>query len=183
MLEKSGITFQDSKAITINLCPECQSSLSKNKMPQLALANQLYRGSLPDRFSDLTWVEEKVCALYSITAHVTRLFQSSDPTQPRVFHGNTCAHEMNTVSTASVLPRTPSDVNGFLSVIFIGPEPFDPMRFASFFRVRKHKIWSFLVWLKHNNALYASVPLDASIMDLYPTDGPIPGLSDRVVQD
>ncbi|KAG1876577.1 hypothetical protein DFJ58DRAFT_712827 [Suillus subalutaceus] len=174
MPKDSGVKFQDSNAVTVNVCVECQSSLLKNKVPQLALANQLYRGSLPDRFSDLMWVEEKVCALYLITAH------SSDPTQPRVFHGNTCAHEMNTVSTASVLPRMPSDVNGFLSVIFIGPEQFDPSRLRTFFRVRKHKIWSFLVWLKHHNALYASIPLDASIMDLYPSDGPLPGLTERV---
>ncbi|KAG1813770.1 hypothetical protein DFJ58DRAFT_607813, partial [Suillus subalutaceus] len=152
-------------------------------VPQLALANQLYHGSLPDHFSDLMWVEEKVCALYLITAHVTCLFQSTDPTQPRVFHGNTCTHEMNTVSMASVLPRTPSDMNGFLSVIFIGPEQFDPMCLRVFFRVRKDKIWSFLVWLRHNNALYASILLDASIMNLYPVDGPLPGLSDHIIQD
>jgi hypothetical protein len=31
-------------------------------------------GTLPNQFADLTWVEEKVCVLYCITAHVTRLF-------------------------------------------------------------------------------------------------------------
>ncbi|KAG1851338.1 hypothetical protein DFJ58DRAFT_661660, partial [Suillus subalutaceus] len=38
-----------------------------------------------------------------------------DPAQPWVAHGNICAHEMNVVSTASVLPRTPADINGLLS--------------------------------------------------------------------
>ncbi|KAG1873153.1 hypothetical protein F4604DRAFT_776525 [Suillus subluteus] len=108
------------------------------------LANGLFRGTLPDQFRDLTWVEEKICAIYSITAHVTRLFQSSDPSQPKVFHGNTCAHDMNVMSTVSVLPRTPADINGFLSVVFIG---FDPNRMGTLFRVRKQKIWSFLICL------------------------------------
>ncbi|KAG1781404.1 hypothetical protein EV702DRAFT_963136, partial [Suillus placidus] len=183
MLDKSGIDLDPctGQAVALNICPDCRSSLGKNKVPHLALADHLYRGSLPEQFADLTWVEEKVCALYCITAHVTRLFQSSDPTQPRVFHDNTCAHEMNMVSTAAVLPRTPTDVNGFLSVIFIGPKKFDPKRFGSLFRVCKQKIWSFLVWLRHHNALYASIPLDSSIMSLYPEDGPMPGLDARVV--
>jgi hypothetical protein len=58
-----------------------------------------------------------VCTKYQNTAHITRIYQSSDPSQPKVFHGNTCAHDMNVVSTASVLPRTPTDINGMLSVI------------------------------------------------------------------
>ena len=65
-----------------------------------------------------------VCARYRYTAHITRLFQSSDPALPNVLHGNTCAHEMNVVSTASVLPRTPSDINETLSVVFVGPGKF-----------------------------------------------------------
>jgi len=62
-----------------------------------------------------------VCAKYRNTAHITRLFQSTDPALPNVLHGNTCAHEMNVMSTASVLPCTPADLNGSLGVVFIGP--------------------------------------------------------------
>ncbi|KAG1876992.1 hypothetical protein C8R48DRAFT_591367, partial [Suillus tomentosus] len=182
-MDKSGVHFDtaDGCATSFNLCSDCRSSLVHGKVPRLALANHLFHGTLPAEFSDLTWVEEKVCALHCITAHVTRLFQSSDPTQPRIFHGNTCAHEMNTVSTATVLPRTPTDVNGFLSVVFIGPEKFDPKRMGTLFRVRREKIWRFLVWLRHHNHLYADIPLDPAIMALYPSDGPMPGLSERVV--
>ncbi|KAG1730071.1 hypothetical protein EDB19DRAFT_1641496, partial [Suillus lakei] len=45
----------------------------------------------------------------------------SDSLQPKVFHGNIYAHDMYVMSSASVLPRTPADVNGFLSIIFVGP--------------------------------------------------------------
>ncbi|KAG1801877.1 hypothetical protein EV424DRAFT_1271252, partial [Suillus variegatus] len=181
MLDKQGVIFSHSEAAAFHICSGCKTSLSQEKMPALALANGLFRGFLPYTFSDLTWVEEKVCAIYSITAHVTRLFQSTDPSQPKVFHGNTCAHDMNVMSTASVLPCTPADINGFLSVVFIGPDKFDPKRMGTLFRVRKHKIWSFLLWLKSHNKLYADIPLDAAILDLYPGDGTIPGLQDRVV--
>ncbi|KAG1733187.1 uncharacterized protein EDB91DRAFT_1226155 [Suillus paluster] len=182
-LDKLGLVSRVSGDASLMMCSPCHSALTHNKLPALALANRLYRGSLPSQFSDLTWIEEKVCAIYSITAHVTRLFQSSDPTQPKVFHGNTCAHDMNIMSTASVLPRAPADINGFLSVVFIGPEAFDPKRMGTLFRVRKHKIWTFLQWLKAHNHLYADIPLDETIMDLYPSDGTLPGLDNHVVVD
>jgi hypothetical protein len=90
---------------------------------------------------------------------------------------------MNMVSTATVLPRTPTDINGFLSVIFIGPKKFDARCFGSLFQVCKQKVWKFLIWLCHHNPLYASIPLDSDIMSLYPEDGPMPGLDRRVVED
>ncbi|KAH7921152.1 hypothetical protein BV22DRAFT_1107344 [Leucogyrophana mollusca] len=162
------------------MCSECRTDLTRGVVPRYALANGLFRGRLPDEFSDLTWVEEKVCAIYCITAHVTRLFQSSDPSQPRVFHGNTCAHEMNYVSTASVLPRTPADINGFLSIVFVGPGKFDPSKMGTVFRVRRAKIWSFLVWLKYHNRLYADIELDVNALHEYPEDGILPGLSEQI---
>ena len=89
---------------SVQICKDCLSGLKQSSIPRLSLANFLYRGKLPDEFQDLTWVEEMVCAKYRNTAHVTRIYGCSDPSQPKVFHGNTCAHEMNVLSTASVLP-------------------------------------------------------------------------------
>ncbi|KAG2337332.1 hypothetical protein BDR05DRAFT_850811, partial [Suillus weaverae] len=147
----------------------------------LALKNCLYQGDLPDHFQDLTWIEEKICAIYCVTAHVTRLFQSSDPAQSRTFHGNTCTHEMNMVSTATVLPCTPADVNGLLSVVFFRPSKFNPNLLGTVFRVRRQKIWSFFVWLKHHNHLYSAIGLDSTIALMYPDDDVLPSLSDGVI--
>ena len=183
MLDKRGVVEDIETSAAINLCQCCRTSLVRERMPQFALANNLYRGELPEEFSDLTWVEERICAIYCTTAHVTRLFQSSDPSQPRIFHGNTCAHNMNVVSTARVLPRTPSDVNGYLSVVFVGPIKIDPKNLGPMFRVRKAKVWSFLLWLRVHNRLYADIPLDPEVMSLYPEDGAIPGVSERVIHD
>ncbi|KAI6044159.1 hypothetical protein EDC04DRAFT_2942385, partial [Pisolithus marmoratus] len=49
--------------------------------------------------------------------------------------------------------------------------------------VRKAKIWAFLLWLKYHNRLYADIPLDQNIVDLYPENDVIPGLADCVVED
>ncbi|KAG0697109.1 hypothetical protein DFH29DRAFT_812170 [Suillus ampliporus] len=183
MLDKAGIVDDSSQFTAMNVCADCFVALLKKKVPQLALANGLYRGEFPEYFRDLTWVEEKICAIYSTTAHVARLFQSSDPTQLWVFHGNVCVHEMNVVSTASVSPRTPADINGFLSIVFVGPGKFNPDQLGPMFRVRKNKIWAFLMWLKHHNHLYSDIRIKRENLELYPTDDIIPGLSERVIEN
>ena len=86
-----------------------KKDISLNWPAMFALANNFYRGELPAEFKDLTWVEEMACAVYCDTAHISCIYQSSDPSQPCVFHGNTCAHDMNVVSTATVLPHTVAD--------------------------------------------------------------------------
>ena len=183
MLDKAGVSVSTLTEGSLNCCPECYVSLRRNKVPRMALANKLYRGVLPDQFKDLTWVEEMVCAIYRNTAHITRLYGSSDPANPTVLHGNTCAHDMNVLSTASVLPRTPADINGMLSIVFVGAGKFDAKSLQKMFRIRKQKVWDFLIWLKNHNRLYALIPLDLRAMDLYPDDGLLPGIEDCIIQD
>ena len=183
MLDKAGTSECTLTGGSLNCCPECYASLRRNKIPRMALANNLYRGVLPAQFNDLTWVEEMVCAIYRNTAHITRLYGSSDPANPTVLHGNTCAHEMNIISTATVLPRTPADINGMLSVVFVGAGKFEIKSMQKMFRIRKKKVYEFLLWLKHHNRLYALIPLDFKTLNLYPNDGFLPGIEDRIIQD
>ena len=186
MLDRHGIVHVEVDSVKINLCRECHTTLANSKsvkIPRFAWANSLYRGDLPPFFSDLTWVEEKVCAKHCVTAHVTRLFQSNDPGQPCIFHGNTCTHDMNIISTASVLPRTPTDVNGLIGIVFLGPKPVNADDLGPIFRVRKGKMWAFLLWLVNNNHLYANIILDKDILALYPENGPLPGVVESVIHD
>ena len=61
-------------------------------MPLFALVNRLYRGKIPKEFWDITWIGEMVCAIFRMTTHVTCLYESTDPKQPFVYHGNSYAH-------------------------------------------------------------------------------------------
>jgi hypothetical protein len=179
MLHSDGIHVVEG-GVKLCICYDCYTPLSATppRVPKFALKNNLYRGSLPNHLLDITWVEEQVCALYRSTAIVTRLYGSDDPSQPHVFRGNTCAFAQNTVSTAQKLPRTPSDVNDMLSVVFTGPNVKIPEScLKNVFRVRKQKILDFLDFLRHHNILYNEIELDYSIVDLYPVDGPLPGWS------
>ncbi|KAK0441718.1 uncharacterized protein EV420DRAFT_1219265, partial [Desarmillaria tabescens] len=102
------------------ICMYCENMLKDGHLPKYAIRNQLFRGALPAYFKDITWVEEMVCSVYRCTMHVSQLYGSADLAQSRVFYRNTCAHDVNLVSTISVLPRTPSDIKDMLSVIFVG---------------------------------------------------------------
>ena len=178
-ISKRAINYkQDS--VSIETCDDCLKQLKKKKIPKYSLANKLYRGKLPAQFRDLTWMEEQVCAIYRTNATVTRIFCRDNPDQPRAFIGNTCAHEMNIASTMEVLPRTPADASGVLSVVFVGTSPFKLACLKTIFRVRKMKIWEFLNWLKNNNKLYCDITLDESVKDMYPDDGALPGIETRV---
>lgn len=183
MLEKLGILYLTATTAILHICNECRKSLALEKLPKFAIANKLYRGSLPESLSDLTRIEEMVCALYRNTAHITRLYGSSDTSQPTVLHGNTCAHEMNIMSTATILPCTPADVNDMLSIVFIGPAKVKDINLQQLFRVRKGKILQFLSWLKKFNHLYSEIPISESSINLYPDDGALPGIGERVIHD
>ena len=89
---------------------------------------------------------------------------------------------MNVVSTATVLPCTPDDVNDMLSVIFIGPEKYKPDCLKNMFHVCKSKIWNFLVWLKNvaNNPPYQGITLDQKHVELYPDSDVLPGLTNML---
>ena len=107
MLDPNGIEANTAAGGTkLHVCHPCHTYLPRSSMPRFALANELYRGRLPEAFCDLTWIEERVCAIYSNTAVVTRLYQSSDPSLLRfqllssLFswlspkHSFTCQHEL-----------------------------------------------------------------------------------------
>ena len=168
----------------IDVCSHCHASLKLNKVPKFSLKNHLYHGHLPDEFHDLTWVEEMAVAIYRATAYVTRLYFSDDPKNPHVFHGNTCAHEQNVVSTAKALPRTAADISNTISVLFVGPSKDVPKSMLkNVFRIWKTKVHSFLKWLKFNHQMYSDFDIDFSALDTYDDDGALPGIENRVIFD
>ncbi|THV04014.1 hypothetical protein K435DRAFT_650131, partial [Dendrothele bispora CBS 962.96] len=186
MLCAAGI--DDSSRSLINVCMECLGYLQRKKVPLLALANELYRGKLPEHFlkydPPITAAEEMVCAIYRNTVNVTRLYGSEGTDkESTVMYGNTCAFEMNYISTATQLPRTPTDVNGMITVVYVGAaRPTEEhLRRCTQFRVRRPVILDLLEFLRHSNSMYKQYVPDAATLALYPEDGILPGLIDSVI--
>jgi hypothetical protein len=183
VLESAGFKVSDKGQKIMQICNDYQSALTQTWVPHFALANYLYQRKLPDEFHDLTWVEEMVCAKYCNMAHITHIYGSSDPSQPKIFYGNTCAHKMNVISTASVLPWMPADINDLLSVVFVGSEKFNLNCLWQLFRICKWKVWNFLSCLTTHNCLYRDIALNNSLMDLYPEDNSLSGIDNCVFED
>jgi hypothetical protein len=123
-------------SISLSMCPECDSSLKSFQIPRFSLKNNFWRGKLPSEPHDMSWIEEKIRALHRVTADVARLHNAEqDEKMPFRMVGNTCAHPANVPSTANILPRTPADINGHLTVIFV-VKTFDKKKLPPLFRVR-----------------------------------------------
>jgi Helitron helicase-like domain at N-terminus/AAA domain len=167
--------------VSLPFCAECSSSLTAGKLPRFSLKNNLFRGVLPPEFSDLSWIEEKVCALHRVTADVVRLhYLEQDDTLPFRMVGNTCAHPANVPSIATVLPRMPADVNGHLTVVFVGKK-FDKKKLPPLFRVRRSVITKFLHFLSQSNPLYANVTISEEALAEYPEDDILPLLMESII--
>ncbi|KAJ3762342.1 hypothetical protein EV360DRAFT_35918, partial [Lentinula raphanica] len=185
LLQPEGVRPVDMEGsdFDVYLCQECRSSLSNNKLPRLALNNHMFRGDLPDELQDVTWIEEMACALYRTTAHVTRLYNSSSPTDPLQLHGNACAHPLDVVNHANSLPWSPADLNQMLSVIFVGPRKLSISELNKLpqFIVRAPVIRKLYEHLRLHNRLYIDMPFDDNAYAAYPEYGILPGFEKRIV--
>ncbi|KAJ3933314.1 MAG: hypothetical protein NXY57DRAFT_876436, partial [Lentinula lateritia] len=168
------------------LCRSCCGSLQRSVMPRLALNNFLYRGELSEDLQNVTWVEEMACAIYHTTAHVSRIYGSSDAADPLQLHGNVCAHPLNICSVAKRLPWSPADLNDLITVVFVNKtklQPQDLQKLKPYF-VRRSIIRMLLFELCKYNRLYAGLySLDNSTLSLFPEDGLLPGLEERIIYD
>jgi len=193
MLCARGVHTSPDAIVKVDVCKECaacvhpQSPKLSPKLPKYALANKLYLGDLPEEFKDLTWVEEQVCALHRSTVFVYRLYHSDNPQDPYMAKGNSCAHPQNTVSTAKILPRTPADVAGCISVVFTASNQSVPdAALKNVFRVRKNVVRDFLKWLQKNNPMYEDVQISDANLSMYGADGnddALPGIQDRIIHN
>jgi len=146
------------------------SALKKHKVaPSCTKLNHLYRGkNLPARI--VAWILPGVERDWSVpklpynTAHITCIYQSSDPSQAEgFFTGNTCAHEyersVNCKLSCLELLQTSM---AMLSVVFHWTwESFKPWTVSGrCFTFANHKVVAiFCFWLKeHNTAIQRTWP-------------------------
>ncbi|KAK4702713.1 hypothetical protein P7C70_g3507, partial [Phenoliferia sp. Uapishka_3] len=177
ILDSAGLVYADeSEFAGIRICDLCNNGLgSAASMPPLALANFLFRGSLPEEFQDLTWIEEQMCAIYSCYNRIVRVYSTGAPEKSNwKLKGNICAAPQNLVSLLTHLPPTPTTLAGMISVAFVGTHMPDRVKMSGIFLVRKKKVWRFLIWLQQNNRLYADLTLSQENMAMYADDDGMP---------
>ena len=65
-----GIDFDSH---TINICLRCYGYFTKSRLPPCAMANNFLFGDVPDVLKGLTWVEQRLVAMYRVSSHIVNL--------------------------------------------------------------------------------------------------------------
>jgi len=154
----------DSKRI----CKGCHRSLTKGKMPLMALANGKWIGKIPKELSDLSFAEQLLVARVRHNRCIVRV--SSGMHKMRA---NAITFENPTPKVYDILPPPMEDLDEVLAFIYTGP--CKPTK-ADFERtpllVRKNRVRDALEWLKLNHCDYYDLEISQRNLDEYPEDGP-----------
>ena len=177
MIDPDGVV-QDAENISLQLCARCDSSLRKNKLPRLAIANLNVLGPVPSELKNLTMVEEMLIAgcrakncIVKLQDHRTNV---SLPSSQRGFKGNIIVYPQRVGGLANVLPPPVDDVIHPICVIFVGqtlPSKSWLKDKAYPLVVRREVVRRGLVWLKAHNLLYKDIQIDKAHLQALPPEG------------
>src|ERR1700733_1476964 len=150
------------------VCSICIESLSKKKMPTLALANGLWIGEIPDELQDLTYAEQLLIARVRHNRCIVKV--SSGMSKMRA---NAISFSNPMPKIYNVLPPPVEEMDEVLAFIYTGP--CKPTK-ADFQRtpllVRRLKVFKALHWLKLNHVDYYDCEISNKNLASYPEEGP-----------
>jgi hypothetical protein len=171
LLEPAGINCDEGRN-SITLCRTCRTSIKKNKLPPLALANHNFLGRVPDELKYLTVVEEAMIARCRSKCWVVQLKEENrdlgiHDTQ-RGMKGHIIIYPQRPSDIAAILPPSMDEMTTPICVIFVGSSPPSDEWLRTKARpliVRREKVRAALVWLKAHNTHYKDITIDHSGLD------------------
>jgi hypothetical protein len=180
VVNKKGLKKCDSIDPEIDMCKKCyQSIIRRNKMPTLALANDLYLGPIPEELKDLTMAEEALIARRRAKMWVVHLkgdSESAGDNASAVYHqrglrGHVIVYPADPNELSKVLPPSLETMSTPVCVVFVGDKP--PSREwllekAKPLVVCTERVRRALVWLKANNPLYRDIAIDHDELNSWP---------------
>lgn len=158
-----------------DICPECWSSLIKNKIPKFSPANKIWIGDVPEQLQGLTIPEQKLIALYRHNSCIIKLQSSfhSTSTAQSALKGNCISFPQDLINIAATLPLDLYDLCDSLKIIFVGCRPPQRNTLKHVLTVRRKKVFEALQWLRLNNPLYRNISINQSNIDKLP-DNDVP---------
>jgi hypothetical protein len=155
-----------------DICMECWSSLTKEKIPKFSVANKVWIGDVPPELQGLTIPEQRLIAVYRHNSCIVKLQSSfhSASTAQSALKGNCISFPQDIVNITASLPLELDDLCDCLKIIFVGSHTPDKNQLKRILTVRKKKVSVALQWLKTNNSLYRNVTINQSAIDKLPND-------------
>ncbi|KAF8520057.1 hypothetical protein JB92DRAFT_2611328, partial [Gautieria morchelliformis] len=162
-------------------CYDCTGALVKNKVPSLALANQMWNGCVPLQLQRLTIPEKMLVAFHYPHCFVFKLFpKNGSPGDPdmlqRGLAGNVTTYTLNMPDIVHMLegdlmPHPAQILASVMAVTFIGLGTVPKRWLSNTFHVRRVAVLEALLWLRANNAMYHNVAISEDHLKSLPVDG------------
>jgi hypothetical protein len=149
------------------VCNTCRRSLREGKVPQLALARNLWVGDVPPELKTLTFIEK---LMISRVRHNT--CYATVASGAKKLRCNIISFETNLPKVYSMLPPPMSDMDSYIAVLFSSPtEPTEQLLKRTPFLVRRNMVARALEWLTLNHPDYADVAISTDNLNEYPDNG------------
>jgi hypothetical protein len=150
------------------ICELCRFHVCKEKVPRLALANNLWIGKVPEELSSLRYVEKMLISKVRHTCAYVKVASGM-----RKMKANIIAFESPVPKIYSILPPPREDLDDVLGILFTGPKEPTLKDFAwTPFLVRRNAVIKALEWLKLNHTDYADIQISHENMQQYQEDSP-----------
>jgi hypothetical protein len=161
-------------------CTECITKLNQDKLPPLALANNMWIGTVPFQLRCLTITESQLIALHYPRMFVFKMYPKDGKHWDRDqlqsgMKGNATSYELNSDDVAKMIngekmPRRPAILASVIAVAFIGQGTPPKSWLKSTFTVRRQRVRDALIWLKSNNNDYRGIEINDEALGELPED-------------
>lgn len=163
-------------------------------MPDAALANGFWTGTLPDRFQDATATERAAAYPVRVKGHFITLelrkVANTPGTAQRSLRGTSVFYASDSASVAEELPMAATGLLDMFTVILVGRRKPSPAQLARLLGARKHMVPDMIHYMTDElNVLIGEFALakkacvNHANLDSYPEDGSVPAdLIEAVLQ-
>ncbi len=179
LLYNSGL--QDGKGFA---CHECLRYLSNEKLPLLALANNMWIGEVLRELAILNLAERILVARTIPCCYLIKLFPKAenlhlwakDDAMYYKMRGNVSTHPLNNdhiagLVSSEVLPPQARVLAAVIGITFVAPKGMKLPGLPRELHIRRRRVHEALLWLKHNNPLYKNVIISDTLLNQLPLDG------------
>lgn len=160
-----------------DICSSCLGALQKDRLPKLALSNQIWIGNVPSVLRILSLPERLLVSRHLPAAYIVKLFPNAKGSRYWInrnsvnsgLRGNVSTYQMDIQGIAGLIEtilrclRMPPPVHllsATIGITFIGPKKLPELTLPDYFIVRRKRVHDALIWLQENDTLYANISID-----------------------
>lgn len=190
VLSKHG--FSSAAPFQMHVCDDCYRSLKSSNMPDAALANGFWVGTLPEHFQDMTFVERAAAYPVRIKGRVialeSRRVNNAPGTAKRSLRGTSVFYANDASSVAKELPLAAIGLLDMITVVLAGKHKLKFPDLGRLLGARRAVISYIIEYMRSENLvvgfpLARSLPVNNDNINSYPSDGGIPqAFSDAILR-